>query len=63
MFTILLGEDECASVPLLLRDGEAVLRRGCYRWRVVATTDDPAEAARVMELLNRRRFSKPPSLA
>ena len=63
MFTILLGEDECGSVPLLLRDGEALLPCGGYRWRVVATTDDPKEAAGVMELLNRQCFSEPPSVA
>ena len=59
MFTILLGEDECGSIPLLLRDGEAFLRRGGYHWRVVATTDDPGEAEAVMELLSRHRFSEP----
>ena len=62
-FTILLGEDECGSVPLLLRDGEALLRRGGYRLRVVAMTDDPEEAAGVMELLNRHCVSEPPSVA
>ena len=63
MFTILLGEDECGSIPLLLRDGEAVLGRPGYRWRVVATTDDPGEAEAVMELLiATASANRPPAL-
>jgi hypothetical protein len=53
---------EVGEFPMLLRD-ESALPGGDVRWRPVARTDDPAEAERVMELLNRRCSSEPPSVA
>ena len=62
MFTVVIGTDETGSFPLLLREEDA-RPGGAFRWRVVAQTDDEAEAERLMELMVRRCFSEPPSLA
>ena len=62
MLTIVMGTDEHGSIPMLLHDEDA-LPGGAFRWRLVAQTDDEIVAAGVMELLNRRCFSEPPSLA
>ena len=54
--------DEFGSTPLLLHEEDA-LPGGAFRWRLVAQTDDQAEAEGVMELVNRRCFSEGPSVA
>ena len=51
VLTIVIGTDEDA------------LPGGEMRWRLVAQTDDEDVATGVMELLIRRCFSEPPSLA
>jgi hypothetical protein len=53
MFTIVVGTNGPAEIPLLLREDE-VAPAGAFRFRVVAQTDDQAEANRILDLLNRR---------
>jgi hypothetical protein len=62
MFTIVVGTDESGSIPLLLHEEDA-LPGSALPWQLVAQTDNPTEAGRVMELLSRRCFSEPPSVA
>ena len=62
MLTIVIGRDEGGEVPMLLRDDDK-LPGGSLRSRLVAQADDEEVAAGVMELLVRRCFSEPPSVA
>jgi hypothetical protein len=61
-FTIVIDTDEAGSFPMLLCDEDA-LPGGDTRWRLVAQTDDYAEAVGVVDLLHRRCFSTRPTAA
>ena len=62
MFKIVIGSDESGSIPLLLRDEDA-LSGDALRWRLIARTDDEGIAKRLMEVMARRCFSEPPGVA
>lgn len=62
MFKIVIGSDERGSIPLLLRDEDA-LPGDALRWRLIARTDDEGIARRLMEMMARRCFSEPPGVA
>lgn len=62
MFTIVLGTDESGAIPLLPHEEDAP-PGGAFRWRLVAQTDDEVVAESVMELMVRRCYSEPLSVA
>jgi hypothetical protein len=59
MFTIVVGTDEFGSIPLLLREEDA-LPGGALRWRLVAQT---ADARRSVAWWSSTADAEPPSLA
>lgn len=62
VFWVVIGTNEAGWFPLLLRDADA-LPGGEFQWRLIARTDDEIVAAGVMDMLVRRYFSEPRSVA
>jgi len=54
-FLIVLRFDSDGACPVVVREDDELFSSDGARWRLVAQTDDLAEAARVVELLRQRR--------
>lgn len=54
-YLIVLRYDEAGTCPVILREDDQLLSSDGARWRLVAQTDDPDLAARIVEQLREHR--------
>jgi hypothetical protein len=53
-FLIVIRFDSAGACPIVAREDDELFSSDGARWRLVAQTDDPLEAARLVELLRQR---------
>lgn len=56
-YTVLLAIDSAGPFPIIVREGEELLGGPEVHFRFVVSTDDYAEAIRMVELLQRRQVA------
>ena len=54
-YLVVLRYDEAGTCPVILREDDHLFSSDGVRWRLVAHTDDPELAARIVEQLRNRR--------
>jgi hypothetical protein len=54
-YLVVLRYDEAGTCPVILREDDHLFSSDGVRWRLVAHTDDPALAARIVEQLREHR--------
>ena len=57
-YLVVLRYDEAGTCPVILREDDHVFSSDGVRWRLVAHTDDPALAARIVEQLRERKHAE-----
>jgi hypothetical protein len=53
-YLVVLRYDDAGTCPVILREDDHLFSSDGVRWRLVAHTDDPELAARIVEQLRRR---------
>jgi hypothetical protein len=54
-YLVVLRYDEAGTCPVILREDDHLFSSDGARWRLVAHTDDPGLAARIVEQLREHR--------
>jgi len=54
-YLVVLRYDEAGTCPVILREDDHLFSADGARWRLVAHTDDPGLAARIVEQLREHR--------
>ena len=60
-YLIVLRYDSAGTCPVVLREDDQLMSSDGARWRLVAQTDDPDLAARIVEQLRARRETDAPT--
>ena len=57
-YLVVLRYDEAGTCPVILREDDHLFSSDGVRWRLVAHTDDPVLAARIVEQLRERKHAE-----